>query len=51
MSTNGGLRNDMNKRTFHKERKINNRCFDFLSKKYNSSTNPGHGSLSNAQYV
>ena len=32
MSTNGGLRNDMNKRTFHKERKINNRCFDVLSK-------------------
>ena len=27
-----GLRNDMNKRTFYKERKINNRCFDFLSK-------------------
>ena len=23
---------DMNKRTFYKERKINNRCFDFLSK-------------------
>ena len=22
----------MNKRTFYKERKINNRCFDFLSK-------------------
>ena len=27
-----GLRNDMNKGTFYKERKINNRCFDFLSK-------------------
>ena len=26
-----GLRNDMNKRTtFYKERKINNRCFDFF---------------------
>ena len=27
-----GLRNDMYKRTFYKERKVNNRCFDFLSK-------------------
>ena len=27
-----GLRNDMNERTFYKERKINNRCFDSLSK-------------------
>ena len=27
-----GLRNDVNKRTFCKERKINNRYFDFLSK-------------------
>ena len=26
------FRNDMNKRTFYKERKFNNRCFDFLSK-------------------
>ena len=26
------LRNDMNKRTFYKERQINNRWFDFLSK-------------------
>ena len=32
MSRISGLRNDMNKRTFYKERKINNRCFDFLSK-------------------
>ena len=30
MSRIGGLRN-MNKRTFYKEWKINNRCFDFLS--------------------
>ena len=39
-----GLRNDMNKRTtFYKERKINNRCFDFLSKlNINSSTNSEH---------
>ena len=27
-----GLRNGMNKRTFYNERKMNNRCFDFLSK-------------------
>ena len=32
MSRISGLRNDMNKRTFYKKRKINNRCFDFLSK-------------------
>ena len=32
MSRISGLRNDMNKRAFYKERKINNRCFDFLSK-------------------
>ena len=32
MSRTSGLRNDMNKRTFYKERKINNRCFDFMSK-------------------
>ena len=32
MSRISGLRNDMNKKTFYKERKINNRCFDFLSK-------------------
>ena len=32
MSRISGLRNDMNKRTFYKERKINNRSFDFLSK-------------------
>ena len=31
------------KEPFYKERKINNRCFDFLSKQnINSSTNPGH---------
>ena len=32
MSRISGLRNDMNKRTIYKERKINNRSFDFLSK-------------------
>ena len=32
MSRISGLRKDMNKRTFCKERKINNRSFDFLSK-------------------
>ena len=32
MSRISGLRNDMDKRTFYKERKINNRSFDFLSK-------------------
>ena len=32
MSRISGLRNDMNKRTFYKEQKINNICFDFLSK-------------------
>ena len=32
MTRMSGLRNDMNKRTFYKERKINNRSFDFLSK-------------------
>ena len=32
MSRISGLRNDMNKTTFYKERKINNRCFNFLSK-------------------
>ena len=32
MSRISGLRNDVNKKTFYKERKINNRCFDFLSK-------------------
>ena len=33
MSRISGLRNDMNKRTFYKERKIKiNRCFNFLSK-------------------
>ena len=32
MSRMSGLRNDMNKRTFYKEQKINNRSFDFLSK-------------------
>ena len=32
MSRLSGLRNDMNKRTFYKERKINIRSFDFLSK-------------------
>ena len=32
MSRISGLRNDMNNRTFYKERKINKRCFDFLSK-------------------
>ena len=31
MSRISGLRNDMNKRTFNKDRKINNRCFYFLS--------------------
>ena len=31
MSRISGLRNDMNKRTIYKERKINNRCFEFLS--------------------
>ena len=31
MSRISGLRNGINKRTFYKERKINNRCFDFLS--------------------
>ena len=31
MSRISGLR-DMNKKTFYKGRKINNRCFDFLSK-------------------
>ena len=43
MSRISGLRNDMNKRTFYKERKINKRCIHFLSKqKYKSSTNSGH---------
>ena len=32
MSRISGLRNNMNKRTFYKEQKINNKCFDFLSK-------------------
>ena len=32
MSRISGLRNDMNKKTLYKERKINNRSFDFLSK-------------------
>ena len=32
MSRISGLRNDMNKRTFYKERQINNRSFDYLSK-------------------
>ena len=32
MSRISRLRNDMNKRTFYKERKINNRSFDSLSK-------------------
>ena len=32
MSRISGLRNDMNKRAFYKERKINNGSFDFLSK-------------------
>ena len=32
MSRISGLRNDMNKRIFYKERKINNSSFDFLSK-------------------
>ena len=32
MSRISGLRNDMYKRTFYKERKINNICFDLLSK-------------------
>ena len=32
MSRISGLSNAINKRTFYKERKINNRCFDFLSK-------------------
>ena len=42
MSGISGLRNDMNKRTFYKERKINNRCFDFLSKQnIIVRTNPG----------
>ena len=40
MSRISGLRNDMNKRTFYKEQKINNRSFEFLDFiKYNSSTN------------
>ena len=34
MSRISGLRNDMNKRTFYKERKINNRSFNFLSKQH-----------------
>ena len=32
ISRSSEFRNDMNKKTFYKERKINNRCFDFLSK-------------------
>ena len=32
LTTISGLRNDLNIRTFYKERKINNRSFDFLSK-------------------
>ena len=32
MSRISGLRNDMNKRTFYKEWKINKRCIHFLSK-------------------
>ena len=32
MSKISGLRNDMNKRTFYKEREINNGCIHFLSK-------------------
>ena len=32
MSRISGLSNDMNKRIFYKERKNNNRSFDFLSK-------------------
>ena len=32
MSRISGLRNDMNERTFYIERKIKNRCFDFLRK-------------------
>ena len=32
MSRISGLRNDMDKRTFYKERKINERCIHFLSK-------------------
>ena len=43
MSRISGIFNEMNKRTFLKERKINKRCIDFLSKQNNNnSTNPGH---------